>query len=147
MRLFCNDGAHALNKRMNTQGLPSDPEEALSCLQTLGRSTCVQCGTEITTMYTEDDASSGHLTICQHLICGECLPAYEEELDESQEGGRARCPECGTSGNREAFILRPKLDVQDREVAMTKKPSTKLLALLTNVKKQRVDEKWYWTLG
>ncbi|KAH3983832.1 hypothetical protein HBI56_076820 [Parastagonospora nodorum] len=141
MRLFCNDGEYALTKRMNTLGLPSDPDEALSYLQTLGRSTCVQCGTDITTMYANDDASSGHLTIRQHLICGECLPAYEEELDESQEEGRTRCPVCETPGNREAFVLRPKPDVQDRGVAMTKKPSTKLLALMKNVQRQSVDDK------
>ena len=146
MRLFCNDGEHALTQRINTQGLPSDPDEALSYLQTSGRSTCIQCGTDITTMYAEDDLSSGHFTICQHLICGGCLPAYEEELDESQENGRARCPVCETPGNRETFVLRPKLDVQGRGVSMTKKPSTKLLALMKNVQRQSVDDKWYWTL-
>jgi SWI/SNF-related matrix-associated actin-dependent regulator of chromatin subfamily A3 len=142
MRLFCNDGEHALAKRMTTHGLPSDPDEALSYLQTSGKSACVQCGTDITTLYQEDDSSSGRLTICQHVICGECLPAYEEELDSNEEDGRASCPVCGLQGNRKKFVVQPKLDTQDYATLMDSRPPTKLLALLSNVEQQSVNDKW-----
>jgi SWI/SNF-related matrix-associated actin-dependent regulator of chromatin subfamily A3 len=142
MRLFCNDGEDALTKRMNTHGLPSDPDEALSYLQTFGKSTCVQCGTDITTMYQDDDSSSGRLTICQHLICGECLPAYEEELVSSEEDGRASCPVCGLQGNRKTFVLHPKLNKETHVDVTSGKAPTKLLALLENVERQNVNDKW-----
>jgi SWI/SNF-related matrix-associated actin-dependent regulator of chromatin subfamily A3 len=127
---------------MNAHGLPSDPDEALSYLQTFAKSTCVQCGTDITTMYQDDEVSSGRLTICQHLICGECLPAYEEELDNSEEDGRASCPVCGLQGNRKTFVVHPKLDNQDHTAVMENKPPTKLLALVNNVERQNVNDKW-----
>jgi SWI/SNF-related matrix-associated actin-dependent regulator of chromatin subfamily A3 len=142
MRLFCNDGEHALVRRMNAHGLPSDPEEALSYLQTSAKSTCVQCGTDIMTMYQEDDSSSGRLTICQHLICGECLPAYEDDLNSSQEEGRTQCPLCGLRGESSTFVLRPGAVDDEHALVPNGRYPTKLLALLNNVKHQSTNDKW-----
>jgi SWI/SNF-related matrix-associated actin-dependent regulator of chromatin subfamily A3 len=93
-------------------------------------------------MHQEEDPSSGRLTICQHLICGECLPAYEEELDNNQEDGRAQCPVCGLWGNRKTFVVCAKPNTQDQAAVVNKVFPTKLLALLKNVKRQNVDDKW-----
>jgi SWI/SNF-related matrix-associated actin-dependent regulator of chromatin subfamily A3 len=142
MRLFCNDGEQALMKRMNSNGLPTDPDQVLSYLQTSSRSTCVQCGTDITTMYQEDDASSGRLTICQHLICGECLVAYEDDLDNNLEDGRTQCPVCGLRGARDAFVVDTKSATKQHAKIANSKLPTKLLALLHNVKAQSINDKW-----
>jgi len=142
MRLFCNDGERALMKRMNARGLPSDPEEALTYLQTSADSSCIRCGTDITAMYHEDDKSSGRLTICQHLICGECQSEYEDDLNHSLQDGRAECPECGLRGDRRSFIVRPRAGSAEHKRSEIDPYSTKLLGLLRNVKAQDVGDKW-----
>lgn len=142
MRLFCNDGDNALVKRMSAHGLPSEPEEALSYLQTTASSTCTRCGTDITTMYQENDSSSGRLTICQHLICGECIHEYEADLDESVEDGRAKCPECELVGERHSFIVRPNTTTTTHVIVRDGKYPSKLLALLRNIKRQNDNDKW-----
>ncbi|KAF2036243.1 hypothetical protein EK21DRAFT_96193 [Setomelanomma holmii] len=140
MRLFCNDGEGALIKRMYASGLPPNPEEALSYLQASANSSCVQCGSEILNMYQDGDLSSGRLTICQHLICGECLPLYESDLDGSQEGGRSQCPICGLRGDRSTFISRPAASTEIVRSSDGMYP-TKLQALLRNVQSQEANGK------
>jgi hypothetical protein len=142
MRLFCNDGEVALAKKMGAHGLPADPEEALSYLQTSAKSGCVKCDTDITTMYHDDDPNTGKLTICQHLICGECLPTYEGELDSSEENGRTQCPECGLYGERTSFIS-PGTVSDHPEIPVKGKYPTKLRALLSNIETQSMHDKWY----
>jgi SWI/SNF-related matrix-associated actin-dependent regulator of chromatin subfamily A3 len=142
MRLFCNDGAKALAKRMNVDGLPLDPDEALSYLQTSANSACIRCGTDITTMYQKDDRSSGTLTICQHLICGECLPEYEADLDSSLDDGRVKCPECDLNWDRSSFIVSARPAPNQDALSGHGTYPTKLLALLRNVKSQNIDDKW-----
>lgn len=139
MRLFCNDGPSALSRKWFTQGLPSDPDQALSFLQACGRSVCVQCDAEVQTMYQSDDRSSGILTSCQHLICGECLPTYEADLDDISEEGRTQCPICELHGPRDSFLSPPSRSV--KTTAADSYP-TKLLALLNTVRDQNVTEKW-----
>ncbi|KAF2829839.1 DNA repair protein rad5 [Ophiobolus disseminans] len=141
MRLFCNDGDNALAKRVNAYGLPSDPGEALSYLQTSEASACARCGTDITTMYQKDDKSSGILTVCQHLICGECISEYEGDLDDSLEDGRAKCPECELRGERNSFILRAGAATTRHTAVKNGKYPTKLLALLENVQSQSINDK------
>ena len=87
-------------------------------------------------MYHEDDKSSGRLTICQHLICGECQSEYEDDLDHSLQVGRAECPECGFRGDRQSFIVRPGAGSAEHKRSETDPYSTKLLGLLRNVKAQ-----------
>ena len=142
MRLFCNDGENVLAKRLNAHGLPSDPEEALGYLQASANSACTRCGTDITAMYQEDDQSSGRLTVCHHLICGECLPRYESDLDDFSENGRAKCPECELRGERDSFVISPRATTAKDTIAKNGKYPTKLLALLGNVKSQSVQDKW-----
>jgi hypothetical protein len=142
MRLFCNDGERALIRRKHAQGLPIDPQEALSFLQTSTDAVCIRCGCEITTMYQRDDKSSGVLTTCQHLMCGECLPEFETDLDDSLQDGRSQCPLCGTRGQRSSFIVAPSLSQEDSSVAETLEYPTKLHALLANVQNQDTNDKW-----
>lgn len=140
MRLFCNDGPKALLGKWGPCGFPSDPEEALSYLQTTGKSICAQCECEVLALYQADDRSSGVLTICQHVLCGECRPIFEADLDAYLEDGRTQCPICGLQGSRDAFITEP--SQQCASTSPQKSYPTKLLALLENVRGHNSADKW-----
>ncbi|KAF2116188.1 SNF2 family N-terminal domain-containing protein [Lophiotrema nucula] len=141
MRLFCNQGSAALAGNWNSFGLPSDPQEALSYLQTSGKdAACAQCDSEIISMYQTGDRSSGVLTSCQHLLCGECRPNYEADLEDSVEDERAQCPICGQRGEKSTFILEP-AKTSESPVPAAPTCSTKLLALLHHVQKQGAADK------
>ncbi|KAF2680110.1 hypothetical protein K458DRAFT_460186 [Lentithecium fluviatile CBS 122367] len=138
MRLFCNDGPSAFLGKSNARGLPSNPEEALSYLQATENSTCVQCESEVLTVYQTDDQSSGVLTTCEHLICGVCLPAFEADLEDSLNGGHSQCPICGHHAARESFLISPK---QGHDTASGKAYPTKLAALLEKVHQKSPGDK------
>lgn len=139
MRLFCNEGSIALQKRWSMQGLPADPIEALSYMQTNGQSDCALCSCEIQSIYQIDDHTSGVLTNCQHLVCGECLPDYETDLDNNLEDERSQCPLCERSGPRDSFIM--KFAPGSTNAPRTSYP-TKLIGLLHNIKNQLAMGKW-----
>jgi SWI/SNF-related matrix-associated actin-dependent regulator of chromatin subfamily A3 len=141
-RLFCNDGDDTLLGRMSLCGVLSKPEEALSYLQTSDNSQCVRCDAEITMMYQEDDRSSRVLTTCSHLICGECLPHIEHELDFSLKEGYSICPICEMQVQRDHFIVRRPMPSIASPSGVRNYPS-KLLNLLQNVQNQVIDDKWY----
>jgi SWI/SNF-related matrix-associated actin-dependent regulator of chromatin subfamily A3 len=143
MRLFCNDGESALTRRRHAHGLPTEPEEALSFLQTSADAVCTECNCEITTMYQGEDRSSGILTICHHLVCGECLPQFEADLDDRLEDGRSQCPVCGLRAERSSFVIIPSPLKEDTSKTATTEYPTKLRALLENVRNQSVADKWW----
>lgn len=143
LRLFCNDGERSLAKRSSAYGLPTLPEEALSFLQTSSDAVCIHCGCEITAMYQGDDKSSGVLTVCHHLICGECLPDFEADLDENSEDGRSCCPFCGLRAERSSFVIVPSSDTENSTDLRTTVWPTKLRAILDNVQQQGSSDKWY----
>lgn len=142
MRLFCNDGEKALTRRKHAHGLPVEPQEALSFLQTSSDAACIKCDCEIIAMYQGDDISSGTLTICQHLLCGECLLEFEADLDETLEDGRSRCPICGLRADRNSFVINPSSTEKDNERTGIIEYPTKLLSLLENVRNQSITDKW-----
>ncbi|EUC34822.1 hypothetical protein COCCADRAFT_92479 [Bipolaris zeicola 26-R-13] len=141
LRLFCNDGERSLAKRSSAYGLPTLPEEALSFLQTSSDAVCIHCGCEITAMYQGDDKSSGVLTVCHHLICGECLPDFEADLDENSEDGRSCCPFCGLRVERSSFVIVPSSDTENSTDLRTTVWPTKLRAILDNVQQQGSSDK------
>jgi hypothetical protein len=143
MRLFCNVGHVAFSKKWHKTGLPSDPEEALSFLQANGKATCVQCDCDISSMYQEDDRSSGSLTLCHHLICGECLPVYNEDLKSNLQNGRAQCSLCDQKGDLETFMIQPSAAALPPNPANVDLQSTKLKALVANIQDQGADDKRY----
>ncbi|KAJ6286390.1 SNF2 family N-terminal domain-containing protein [Bipolaris maydis] len=140
LRLFCNDGERSLAKRSSAYGLPTLPEEALSFLQTSSDAVCIQCGCEIMVMYQGDDKSSGVLTVCHHLICGECLPDFEADLDENSENGRSCCPFCGLRAERSSFVIIPSDTEKSTDLPTTVWP-TKLRAILDSVQRQGSNDK------
>lgn len=142
LRLFCNDGEKSLAKRNVAYGLPELPEEFLSFLQTSSDAVCIHCGCEITTMYQGDDKSSGILTICHHLLCGECLPDFEADLDNDCEDGRSSCPFCGLRAERSSFIVAPSSESENSADIQNTAWPTKLRAVLDNVQDQGPSDKW-----
>jgi len=84
---------------------------------------------------------SGRLTTCNHLICGDCLPEFRADLDESLENGCARCSVCGLQGPLDSFIITPS-DTPETIATTPKSYSTKMLALLHNIQNQNSDDKW-----
>lgn len=141
MRLFCNDGPRAFASRKSTNSLPSDPDQALSYLQTCGIANCAQCQCEVQGTNQVGDISSGTLTICEHLICGECLPLYEKDLDDETQEGRTCCPICGIGWARDAFFI---LNSDDRVKQIPTGPTelpTKLKILLKNLQQQDANDK------
>jgi SWI/SNF-related matrix-associated actin-dependent regulator of chromatin subfamily A3 len=143
LRLFCNDGEKSLAKRNISHSLPTLPEEALSFFQTFSDAVCIQCGCEITTMYQGDDKSSGILTICHHLLCGECLPDFEADLDENSGNGRSCCPFCGLRAERSSFVITPSSDSDGPTHIRNTAWPTKLRAILESVQYQGSSDKWY----
>ncbi|EUC42633.1 hypothetical protein COCMIDRAFT_103006 [Bipolaris oryzae ATCC 44560] len=141
LRLFCNDGERSLAKRSSAFGLPTSPEEALSLLQTSSDAVCIQCGCEITAMYQGDDKSSGVLTVCDHLICGECLPDFEADLDKNSEDGRSCCPVCGLRAERLSFVVVPSSDLENSTDLRNTVWPTKLRAVLDSVQQQAPNDK------
>ncbi|CAI6242193.1 unnamed protein product [Periconia digitata] len=140
MRLFCNEGPKAFKGKKSLNGLPSDPDHALSYLQTCGKATCAQCHCEVQSMYHSDDRSSATLTVCEHLICGDCLPIYETDLNNDTKEGRAICPICGRRWARDSFFIGSAQDPADTPTSPEEMPS-KLKLLLENLQTQGPDDK------
>jgi hypothetical protein len=94
-------------------------------------------------MYQGDDKSSGVLTVCHHLICGECLPDFEADLDENSEDGRSCCPFCGLRADRSSFVVVPSSDTENSTDLQNTVWPTKLRAILDSVQQQGSSDKWY----
>lgn len=138
MRLFCNEGPLAFVGKCKANGLPTDPDEALSYLESGEESRCVHCGTEVATMYQSGDPSSGVLTNCQHLVCAACLPEIEARLDDRTVDGCTRCPFCDLYTARHSFFLDPTIQ---KSCEQRKFYSTKVLALLEEILGQKDEDK------
>jgi SWI/SNF-related matrix-associated actin-dependent regulator of chromatin subfamily A3 len=141
MRLFCNDGSRAFSNQRFPLGFPSDPQEALSFLQTLGDAICSYHNSEVYSLDSvEDDTDSGVLTICHHLICGECLPKFRPDLDESKLNGVSHCPFCPRKSSPDSFFI-PKTMMTDFSTNEQNQSPMKLLRIVTNIKDEPQDEK------
>ena len=92
-------------------------------------------------MYQRDDKSSGVLTVCHHLICGECLTDFEADLDENSEDGRSCCPFCGFRAERSSFVVVPSSDTENPTDVRTIVWPTKLRAILDSVQQQGSSDK------
>jgi SWI/SNF-related matrix-associated actin-dependent regulator of chromatin subfamily A3 len=122
-------------------GLPSDPDEALSYLQTVGKGAiCVLCDCDIHSVQAANPGS-GRLTTCSHLICGDCLPEFRADLNESLDNGRTRCSVCGLQGPLDSFIINPS-ETPETIATTPESYSTKMVALLHNIQNQNSDDKW-----
>ena len=143
MRLVCNNGEASLNEQQFPIGFPSDPDEALSYLQTRGEAACNICHCEVMSVRQADDPNSAVLTKCHHLLCSECVESYTTDLEHSYSDGSAQCPICGRYGRTESFLLRGKGAEQPMTATRSSDFPTKLLKLLSEIKEQGAEDKRY----
>jgi hypothetical protein len=88
LRLLCNHGTYEHH-------LPeSEPEEALTLLQQSDNASCAYCSCDVAVIGEPNDPQSAQLTVCSHLLCSECLPQYEADLNQTRVGKKAQCPLC-----------------------------------------------------
>lgn len=104
LRIFCNHGQETSANSMSSLGFPSDPGEALSFLQTSGDARCEYCQCDILSVGQVDGQASGILTLCHHLICGECLSQYQSDLQDTLVDDKAQCPFCGHEARINDFL-------------------------------------------
>jgi len=138
MRIFCNDGQDMSSHSLSSN-FPSDPEEALSFLQSSGDARCNSCQCDILSIGQRDGQSSGTLTLCNHLLCGECLPQYESDLRDTLIGGKAQCPSCEHEGNIEDFLRSAPNEVESDAAGASF--STKIRSVVDNLKLQNSEDK------
>ena len=139
MRIFCNNGQDTSTSSTSALGFPSNPEEALSLLQTSGEAKCEYCQCDILSLGQTGGPTSGILTICHHLICGECLPQYQADLQDTLMNGKARCPCCGHEGSIAHFPGNAASDDEiSRENAFF---STKVQAVVRKLEGQAPEDK------
>jgi len=143
MRLVCNNGEASLTEQRFPIGFPSDPDEALSYLQTRGEGVCNRCHCEVMGINQADDPNSAVLTKCHHLLCGECVESYKSDLEYSYSDGSAQCPICGRYGRPESFLLLRKGQERPNTAFRSEVYPTKLLKLLQEVKEQDPMDKRY----
>jgi len=140
LRMFCNNGDHTMSGSVSLSGFPTDPEQALSYLQTSGEANCAYCQCEIISLGRPDDSTTGTLTMCHHLICGECIPQFRADLQESSLRDKVHCPTCGHEGNLDTFfMLSP--GISQRLHRSHQEFPTKLIELVDELKSQSPDDK------
>jgi len=131
LRLFCNNGTIFRANVHPSTGLPTDPEEALSFLESTGQAACYYCASEIRSLRTPDGTLSAFLTACHFVICSECLSQDRQASDGS-------CIMCQEKHSRDSATTA--LDMSDRFYPERVYP-TKLLTLCEDIQMNRAEGK------
>jgi len=142
LRLFCNHGFTEAMGSEFPQGFPSDLENAYSIFQTQDITTCAYCSNDLSSLGTGHDATSPALTVCHHLLCEDCLPKYQKELETSQnESSIKECPICHLRNQNEVFVT---WGPGSPATAASGCPHpTKLLAIVDDIEKHIQHDKRY----
>jgi SWI/SNF-related matrix-associated actin-dependent regulator of chromatin subfamily A3 len=78
LRLFCNNGTANRDVQIGATGLPHDPDEALSYLQQNDQATCAYCSGPIYSINNANDTDGGvWMASCPHLVCRGCMPQHQ----------------------------------------------------------------------
>ncbi|KAL3298864.1 SNF2-related protein [Colletotrichum asianum] len=129
LRLFCNNGMTSLQKSYAT-GLPIDPDEALSYLQSQDEAYCVYCSGNIYTLEGSRSTDGGLIVDgCTHLVCRGCFPQHHSN--------KRRCPQCcprGTKGDKAGPHTCATVDVAGDAGKFRPDYPSKLLSFLNDVK-------------
>lgn len=132
LRLFCNNGSRFRAPIHPSTGLSTDPEEALSFLETTGQAVCHHCGSEVSSLRAPDDPDSAFLTVCRRVICSGCLTQDRVASDGS-------CITC--RGQHALDPATRSSDIFD-ELRFSKAVyPTKLLALCEDIQTKRIHGK------
>lgn len=76
MRMFCNNGEVL---RMDCFDALTEPDQLGSLLQQQGEAVCYHCSCDILLFSDSKMSDSGVVTECRSVVCGDCVPRYEEE--------------------------------------------------------------------
>lgn len=76
MRIYCNNGDFLGDDRADTW---TEPEELGSLLQQRGETVCHYCSCDVLSFGNIGGSSSGVITVCHRVVCGDCVGRYEEE--------------------------------------------------------------------
>lgn len=101
LRLFCNNGPAPVTYS-EAEGLPMDPDEALSYFQQSDDANCVYCHGVIYSLNPTKNMEGGCIiSACHHLVCHLCMPQFHQD--------RRKCPESScTTLNRSMSKLKSK---------------------------------------
>jgi SWI/SNF-related matrix-associated actin-dependent regulator of chromatin subfamily A3 len=86
MRIYCNNGDFFGDDSADTW---TEPEELGSLLQQRGETVCHYCSCDVLSFGNVADSSSGVITVCHCVVCGDCVGRYEEETRKE-----CVCPIC-----------------------------------------------------
>jgi hypothetical protein len=87
LRLFCNNGDLAKITYTSKDGIPLDPDEALSFLEEKGAAICAYCCNTIYSINSARHTDGGILIKgCAHLVCRACLQLFHAD--------KRKCPKA-----------------------------------------------------
>ncbi|KAF2141618.1 uncharacterized protein K452DRAFT_298308 [Aplosporella prunicola CBS 121167] len=138
LRLFCNNGERAMDTHGFSLGM--DPDEIFSSLLQAGDATCAYCSCDVVSLGGSGDPSSAIVTICRHLVCGECLDTYWNDLNGYQDQEEAPCPLCHGTHNHYRQSIESTYSVRHHS-AFGRTYPTKMLVLLENILQHRKQHK------
>lgn len=141
LRLYCNNGSPQQNRRLLSSN-SLDSEEILSLLQQSGDVVCRYCSCDILSLGISENPDSIHMTNCRVLICGECIPQYQQTLKKNSGLEEQSCPFCSGKHYMDN-LFRIDHRSHDREINPRTTYPSKLLALLNDVQKNPLHEKRY----
>jgi hypothetical protein len=141
LRLYCNNGSPEQNRKHLTAN-PLDSEEILSLLQQSGDAVCKYCSCDILSFGISANSDFIHMTNCRVLICGECIPQYQQTLKKNSGLKEQLCPFCS---EKHCIDNLPRADHKTHERKNNPRTTypSKLLALLDDVKSNPLYEKRY----
>ncbi|KAI2628484.1 SNF2 family N-terminal domain-containing protein [Hypoxylon sp. NC1633] len=123
MRIFCNLG---LGMDIDGKSILNEPDEIISLLQQSGEAVCASCNTHCDIM---DCVQIAHLTESHDLLCAECATQHSQKTSNGHEAIPGRDQEA------------PKPNVVDDTNPSCWEGSSKLKALLENIKQRDPEEK------
>jgi SWI/SNF-related matrix-associated actin-dependent regulator of chromatin subfamily A3 len=140
LRLYCNNGP--VQDTDNPSTSLFDPEDILSLLQQSGEGFCKYCSCDILSLGIVENPDFVHMTECRSLICGECIPQYQQELKKSQTNGEQSCLFCSGKHCIDN-LFRKDTRIHEGGNVFGKSYPSKLLALLEDIQKNPLHEKRY----
>lgn len=132
LRIFCNQGTYMPTENTRSEQ-PLDADELRTLLEETEEVACAVCFSVITEVNQVDDATSGILGYCSHIVCSTC---YEQVIID----GAYKCPCC------ESTVPLDPTPPRTATPATVSKQSSKIEALVENLLQSQdadVPEKRY----
>lgn len=140
LRIFCNNGGSNALLTIGANGLPTDPDEALTYLQQLDQNLCVHCGAIVYSIQESTETDGGRvMPSCKHLICHVCLANDAVDVE--------ACPICasGNEGNCADSVpsngLMTHTGRKDQHCCLPGQYPSKLQALVSDLRKDHTHKR------